>query len=41
MSIAYSMGGMTLSAVHNDADNAGNVSGAGAEATEILLSFAF
>ena len=41
MSVAYSMGGMTLSAKHNDADNAANVSGSGAEATEILLSFAF
>ena len=40
-SIAYSMGGMTLSAYHNEADNAANVSGSGAEATEILLSFAF
>ena len=40
-SIAYSMGGMTVSAYHNEADNAANVSGSGAEATEILLSFAF
>jgi hypothetical protein len=39
--IAYSAGGMTLSANHNDASNAANVSGSGAEATTILLSFAF
>ena len=39
--VAYSAGGMTLSAVHNDADNTGNVSGTTAEATTILLSFAF
>tara|TARA_B110000027_G_scaffold99806_1_gene105516 strand:+ start:454 stop:1431 length:978 start_codon:yes stop_codon:yes gene_type:complete len=41
MSIAYSMGGMTLSAVQNDTDNAANTANSGAESTEILLSFAF
>jgi outer membrane protein OmpU len=40
-SVAYSMGGMTLSAVQNDTDNAANVDGSKAESTEILLSFAF
>ena len=40
-SVAYSMGGMTVSAVQNDTDNAANVAGSKAEATEILLSFAF
>jgi len=41
ISIAYSMGGMTLSAYHNDADNVNNVAGATADSTEMLLSFAF
>ena len=41
VSAAYSAGGMTLSVTHNDADNAANVSGSTAEATTILLSFAF
>ena len=40
-SVAYSMGGMTLSAFHNDADNVGNVAGQTADATEVVLSFAF
>ena len=40
-SIGYSMGGMTLSAFHNDADNVGNVAGQTADATEVVLSFAF
>jgi hypothetical protein len=35
------MGGMTLSAFHNDADNVGNVAGQTADATEVVLSFAF
>jgi outer membrane protein OmpU len=41
ISVAYSMGGMTLSVYHNDADNVGNVANTTADATEMLLSFAF
>jgi len=41
ISIAYSMGGMTISAYHNDADNVGNVANTTADATEVVLSFAF
>ena len=40
-SVAYSMGGMTLSAYHNDGDNVGNVAGQTSDATEVVLSFAF
>jgi outer membrane protein OmpU len=41
ISIAYSMGGMTISAYQNEADNVSNVSGDTSDATEILVSFAF
>jgi outer membrane protein OmpU len=38
--IAYSMGGMTISAYQNEGENISNVAGT-SEATEILVSFAF
>jgi outer membrane protein OmpU len=40
VSIAYSMGGMTISAYQNEGENISNVAGT-SEATEILVSFAF
>lgn len=40
VSVAYSMGGMTLSAYQNEGKNISNVAGT-SKATEILLSFAF
>jgi len=40
-SAAYSMGGITISAYHNDGDNVGNVAGQTSDATEVILSFAF
>jgi outer membrane protein OmpU len=38
--IAYSMGGMTISAYQNEGENISNIAGT-SEATEILVSFAF
>jgi outer membrane protein OmpU len=40
VSIAYSMGGMTISAYQNEGENISNTAGT-SEATEILVSFAF
>ena len=41
MSIAYSMGGITISAYDHEGTAISNVSGTNADATEILVSFAF
>jgi outer membrane protein OmpU len=41
MSIGYSMGGMTISAHANEADNAGHTAGSTSEHTEVSVTFAF
>jgi len=41
VSVAYSMGGMTLSAYRNEASNLANASSSTSEKTELLLTFAF
>jgi len=41
MSIGYSMGGMTISAHANEADNVGNTANATSEHTEVSITFAF
>ncbi len=41
MSIGYSMGGMTISAHANEADNVGNTANATSEHTEVSVTFAF
>ncbi len=41
MSIAYSMGGITISAYDHEGSGIHNVSGTSADATEVLVSFAF